>query len=106
MSRCALYPDHAPFVLRTQHKKVPLDLFSFDCYIGHMSKLSKGTVALREYLGRPGAKSVIELAVAVGVSMPAIYRYKNGGKPASKPVREALERATDGAVPASIWLLN
>lgn len=67
------------------------------------SRLNPGTVAFRAYLKSRGAKKPIQLAAAMGVSLPTVYRYKNGGVPASKPIRAALDRETGGAVPEHLW---
>lgn len=67
-----------------------------------MSHLPEGTRLLREFLAESGTEPM-KLALDVGVSLPSIYRWKNGTAPASKPVREALERVTGGKVPASSW---
>lgn len=58
--------------------------------------------ALREYLAQPDNK-VGELATAVGTNQPNITRYRNGERFPNAEMARALDAATKGEVPFTLW---
>lgn len=58
--------------------------------------------ALNRFMKDQGLRNE-DLAAACGVAFSTVNRWKNGGVPSTKALREALERVTKGAIPASLW---
>jgi len=57
---------------------------------------------LRSFLKRRGITQP-SFGRRIGVSGTSVYKYLSGGCIPSEAVRVAIERETDGAVPAGLW---
>lgn len=66
-------------------------------------QMSTGPELLRAFLTTHDAPQALAARV-LGVSAPAVHDWIHRKRSPSAPFRAALERWTDGAVPASSWL--
>jgi transcriptional regulator with XRE-family HTH domain len=60
--------------------------------------------ALAAYLSQDGAKQA-ELAEKVGCKQATISRYKSGERLPDRALAENIDKATDGQVPLSLWIV-
>lgn len=58
--------------------------------------------ALKAYLDQPG-NTESALAEAIGKTQPAVHRYRGGLRFPDADTARAIDRATDGEVPFSLW---
>lgn len=74
-----------------------------DCPGRYGASMSTGPELLRAFLTTHDAPQALAARV-LGVSAPAVHDWIHRKRSPSAPFRAALERWTDGAVPAASWL--